>query len=73
MEKVRVNEDLCIGCGACTAIAGEVFSFNEKGFVHTNEEKNTIESMDEDLKNDVMDALSGCPTSAIYKEKIEEE
>jgi len=71
MEKVKVNEDACIGCGACTAIASDVFSFNDDGLAETNEETNTIDTMEDDLKNDVMDALEGCPTNAIYKEETE--
>jgi ferredoxin len=71
MEKVKVNDDACIGCGACTAIASDVFSFNDDGLAEANEETNTIDTMEEDLKNDVMDALEGCPTNAIYKEEAE--
>lgn len=70
MGKVKVNQDLCIGCGACTAIADEVFKFNNEGFAETIEENNTIENMNDELKNDVTDALEGCPTSAIYKENM---
>jgi ferredoxin len=70
MEKIKVNQEVCIGCGACTAIASEVFSFNDEGFAETNEEKNIIDTMDEELKNDVIDALEGCPTNAIYKEEV---
>lgn len=69
MEKVKVNQDACIGCGACTAIASDVFSFSDDGFACTNEETNTIDTMEENLKNDVMDALEGCPTNAIFIEK----
>ncbi len=71
MEKIKVDQDKCIGCGACTAIASEVFSFNDDGFAEANEETNTINKMEEELKNDVMDALEGCPTSAIFIEKEE--
>lgn len=67
MEKVKVNQEQCIGCGACTAIADEVFKFNDEGFAET--EDNNIEEMNAELKNDVMDALEGCPTNAIYIEK----
>ena len=31
MKKVTVNKDLCIGCGACTGIAADVFSFDDDG------------------------------------------
>ena len=29
--KVKVNEDACIGCGACAAIAPEIFEINDEG------------------------------------------
>lgn len=69
MEKVKVNDEACIGCGACTAIASDVFRFNDEGFAESIEENNVLDNMEEDLKNDVIDALEGCPTNAIYKEE----
>lgn len=59
MEKVRVLEDACIGCGLCQSIAPEVFEIKEDGFssVKENQESNVNE--------DVKEAADGCPTSAI--------
>ena len=37
MEKVKVDQEKCIGCGACTAIASEVFSFDEERVAKTEE------------------------------------
>lgn len=71
MKKVKVNKDVCIGCGACTAIASDVFSFDEDNLAKANEENNDIDKMDDETKNDVMDALEGCPTSAIVIEEEE--
>lgn len=65
--KVKVNQEACIGCGACQAIAPDVFEFNEEGYAETKEETNSLDTMNEDLKNDVMDALEGCPTGAIVE------
>ena len=71
MEKVKVDQEKCIGCGACTAIASEVFSFDDdERVVKTEEDNNILDNMSEELKNDVLDALDGCPTSAIYKENV---
>lgn len=70
--RVKVNQEACIGCGACQAIAPDVFEFNEEGYAETNEETNLLDTMDEELKNDVMDALEGCPTSAIVEVEEEE-
>lgn len=67
MEKVKVNEGACIGCGACCAIASEIFEINDEGFAEAKD--NNMETMNEETKNDVMDALEGCPTSAIEIEK----
>lgn len=66
MEKVIVNKENCIGCGACMAIASDVFTMDDDGLAKTTE-NNILDEMSEDLKNDVMDALEGCPTSAIEK------
>lgn len=71
MKKVKVNKDVCIGCGACTAIASDVFSFDEDNLAKANEENNDIDKMDDETKNDVIDALEGCPTSAIVIEEEE--
>ncbi|NLL44947.1 MAG: ferredoxin [Mollicutes bacterium] len=60
MERVRVNKDECIGCGACQAIAPNVFSLNDKGFAEVIKDK-----IPEELTADVMDALENCPTNAI--------
>lgn len=69
MEKVRVNDEACIGCGACMAIASDVFEINDEGLAEVKEDNNIIDNMDSELKEDVMDAVEGCPTSAIQIEK----
>ena len=33
MSSVKVNEEKCIGCGACVAIAPENFDFNDEVYV----------------------------------------
>lgn len=66
MKKLHVNEDACIGCGACVAIDGAHFDFNDDGLseVISNENVDT-----EDARN----AMSSCPTNAIsYIEENEE-
>ncbi len=73
MKKVKVNQDLCIGCGACQAIVDSIFQIGENGLAETKEETNTMDTMEEELKSEVMDALEGCPTSAIYIEEQEEQ
>ena len=65
--RVKVNQEACIGCGACQAIAPSVFEFNEEGYAETKEETNLLDTMDEEVKENVIDALEGCPTSAIVE------
>ena len=57
--KVKVNEDACIGCGACAAIAPEVFEINDEGL-------STV-IVDEVAKEEANDAIDSCPTSAIER------
>lgn len=65
--KVIVNKDLCIGCGACTNIAEDVFEFNEEGYAVADNSKITDENLD-----DVEIAIESCPVDAIEdKEKNE--
>ena len=58
--KVKVNKDVCIGCGACQAIVPEVFEIEDDGLAIAKD----IEISD-DIKEDVIDAIEGCPTGAI--------
>ena len=62
MEKIKVLEDVCIGCRACAAIAPDVFEINDEGVA---EAKTDI--IPENLKEDVLDAKEGCPTGAIVE------
>lgn len=63
MKKIIVNSN-CIGCGACTSFC-DVFKFNDEGLATTDENKNIIDNMDEETKENAMDALENCPVSAI--------
>ena len=63
MKKIIVDDEKCIGCGACVAIDGEHFDFNEDGLSEAISQEN-LES--ENLQN----AISSCPVNAI---KIAEE
>lgn len=58
--KVKVDKNLCIGCGACQAIEPSVFELEDDGLA-----KATNEEVNDEVKENVIDALEGCPTSAI--------
>lgn len=73
MEKVKVNQDICIGCGACMSIAPDVFEMNEEGLAVSKKGHNVLEKLEKEEQEDVMDALEGCPTGAIFKEEVETE
>ena len=63
--KVKVNKDQCIGCGACAALAPNVFEIDDDGLSTV-----ITEEVQEDDEESAKDAVDSCPTSAI--EKVEE-
>ena len=72
--KARVKKDTCIGCGACTVIANNIFDIGDDGLAeaiapYSNEELKEKEVSENDF-DDVIDAAESCPVGAI--EVIEE-
>ena len=59
--KVEVT-DTCIGCGACTAIASNLFERPDQGTA-----KAVVEKVEEKDVEDVIDAMEGCPVGAIVE------
>lgn len=66
MKKVKVNEDLCIACGACMQIAPNEFKFNDAGLSEAK-----VSEVD-DNNADVITAMESCPTGAIIVEDSDE-
>ena len=63
--KVKVNQDNCIGCGACVSLTdSKIFDFNDDGKAYALKEE--IEKTDEEVTHT---AIEYCPTSAIEEEK----
>ena len=58
--KLEVNQDICIGCGACQAICPEVFEINDEGLAEA-----IVDVVAEDVKEAAIDAKEGCPVDAI--------
>ena len=58
--KVRVNQEACIGSGACEQIDDELFKINDEG---VSEE--ISEDIDEDKEESAREAIDSCPTGAI--------
>ncbi|MBR2828686.1 MAG: ferredoxin [Bacilli bacterium] len=61
--KVKVNQDACIGCGACLSIAEDLFELNEDGLSHAK-----VEEVPEDKQDQAKEAIESCPTGAIEEE-----
>jgi len=53
---INVNQDLCIGCGACTAICPASFKLNDDG---------KAEAISQELSSCAENAKSSCPVEAI--------
>lgn len=58
--ELKVNQDVCIGCGACQAVCPDVFQINDEGLATT-----IVDDIKDDVKEDAIDAKEGCPVGAI--------
>ena len=58
-----VGQDLCIGCGMCSAACPEVFELNDEG------KAEAVADTTDSNRDDVMTAIEGCPVSAIREEE----
>lgn len=62
--KLKVNEDVCIGCGACAAICPDVYDINDNGYAYVK-----VEVVEKENEGDALDAKEGCPTGAIVEKE----
>lgn len=60
--KLKVDKDLCIGCGACQAILDDVFEIEDDRLATVK-----FDVIPQDMEEDAMDAKDGCPTGAIQE------
>lgn len=60
--KVKVNQDACIGCGACQTVAEDLFEINDEGLSVLK-----VDTVPEDKKDQAEDAINSCPTGAIVE------
>ena len=67
--KVVVNQDACIGCGACVSICDEAFEIADNGLSTCKIEG----EVSEELEQPVKDAMDSCPTGAIVLAEGSEE
>lgn len=62
--KLSVDQEKCIGCGACVSISPENFDFNEEGLSFVK---------NEEITEKTMKAKEACPTYAINIEEVQGE
>lgn len=60
MVKITIDEKSCIGCGACTAVAPEIFELTEEGKAKVKKKKLTKEDVEL-----AKEGAESCPVQAI--------
>ena len=58
-KKLKVDDDMCIGCGLCVGSHPTVFEFNDDG-------KATVVAEADDAEAE--DAIANCPVQAIVED-----
>jgi ferredoxin len=61
--RVKVDQELCISCGACIDVCPEVFDWNEDDKAYS-----IVEEVPADAEDQAAEALESCPTNAITEE-----
>lgn len=56
---IMVDQDTCLGCGSCEAVAPEIFSLNGDG------KAEALNEVTEDQKAAAEEAMGICPVSCI--------
>jgi ferredoxin len=65
MKKITIDKTKCIGCGACQAIAPEVYEVDDLAIIHEDQ-------ITEENYESALDAATGCPVGAIIVSDEEE-
>ena len=63
-KTIKVDDDLCIGCGTCASICPDYFEIDDKG------KSRVAKAYDEKDASEIEEAKDSCPVGAI--EIIEE-
>ena len=61
--KFKVDQETCIGCGACEATCPEVFELNGD-----SKSQVKLDPVPENLQDSALEAEEGCPVEAISHE-----
>lgn len=62
MKKLVVDQDLCIGCGTCSALCPKVFKMKDDG-------KADVIDQTADTPENIQNAIDSCPTNSIKWEE----
>lgn len=60
--KVKVNQDVCIGCGLCAGVCPSVFELGDEGKAQV-----TVDEVSVDDEAAASEAADSCPVGAIEK------
>lgn len=58
--KVKVDQDLCISCGACVDVCPEIFQWDDEEKAHA-----VTDEVPSEYEDQAHEAVEGCPTNAI--------
>lgn len=61
--KVRVNQESCVGCGACLGASEDLFEIGDDGLSHAK-----VSDVPVEKENEAKEAVNACPTGAIEVE-----
>ena len=64
----KVVKEECIACGACGAMAPEIFDFDDEGYafnVYGGDDNTGTVAFPEEMNDELIDAVESCPTEAI--------
>ena len=67
MEKLKIDKNKCIGCGACEGFDSNIFELGDEGFAFVKKED--YASLTDAEKENADDAMNSCPTNAIELEE----
>ena len=65
--KIKVNQEACIGCGACTSVAEDLFVIGSEDGLSSAKDEN----VPADKEQEARDAIDACPTGAIVEVEAE--
>ena len=73
MKKIRVkiNKDMCIGCGSCSAMEPSIFEINEDSLAQISNQYRDKVIEDKAIISKVLEIRDLCPNGAIEVEEIE--